>query len=321
MREEKEVVPCETVEEILADDRVRAPELEADMRPYSIKSLCILAGLLVPVCGATSPAQAGVIPWLYDSIFGYGWGGQGYGYGYGGATPYSVGYGGYNGYGGYGYGYSSPVYAAPTYSTPVYSAPAVTSPGALPPADGTYNAHYGPVIGYYGYTAAYGPAWGSCCDPCNACSTGNCSTPVETGKPATPTPLNEEVPVTPKKQKGLPNDDMEPRRDRGAGGSVGTDEVMPESENVPNRSRNSVDPDTMEAPLEEGGTEEGLPAGTKESYQPLSTDRNITSRQVPAPRRLRLPVPKSVARVVRVDRSVREQLVSSPVPSQLAANK
>ena len=84
------------------------------MRMISAKSLCVLFGLLVPCLGTTSRAEAGVIPWLYDSIFGYGWGGGGYG---GGGYSYGSGYGG----GGYGAGYAAPMYSTPTYSAPVMS--------------------------------------------------------------------------------------------------------------------------------------------------------------------------------------------------------
>lgn len=196
------------------------------MRAVSLKSLCLLAGFVVPCLGTSSQAEAGVIPWLYNSIFGYGWG-HNYG-GYGGGVPYSVGYGsmGY-GYGGYGYsaasyptyapsysnfGYggassscgcstgisSAPLMSAPTYSTPT---PVNSTPLNNGPADddGTNDpnvkTHYQPSAAYYDYYTGYTPGYvvdsGSCCVPCTSCGGGDCASPapVKSSKPEVqPTP-------------------------------------------------------------------------------------------------------------------------------------
>ena len=162
------------------------------MRTISAKSLCVLVGFLVPCFGVTSRTEAGVIPWLYDSIFGYGWGGSGYGGGmgggYGGGMPYSAGYGGW-GYGGSGYGasyapgysygysgYSSPSYAMPTSGagccgtasyatpsqgtgccgTPTYSMPLSPTPANSNPVTPSTDAP--PAGGLY--KSEYGPSLG-----------------------------------------------------------------------------------------------------------------------------------------------------------------
>ncbi|RLS51890.1 MAG: hypothetical protein DWH91_17985 [Planctomycetota bacterium] len=75
------------------------------MRLVSLKSFCLIASLVVPSLGTAHRANAGIIPRVYDAIFGYGRVGGGYGWG---ASPY-MGYG--------GYAYSAPVYAAPAYTT------------------------------------------------------------------------------------------------------------------------------------------------------------------------------------------------------------
>ena len=280
------------------------------MRVVSAKSLCVLFGFLVPCLGMSTRAEAGVIPWLYDSIFGYGWGG-----GYGGGMQYGAGYGG-----GYGMGYSAPMYSAPVYTAPVMSAP-------VAPVDGTYNAHYGPTLGYYdsgygGYDSSYQVNSGNCCTPCSACTTGDCATSIESAKPAPqPTPVEKTVPVNPKK-KGLPLDQFEGSGNGSGvrGREVPPDEAMPKEEIRPARPMGGVgEPTDFVEPIE-GGPEVG-PApvpGTKLNFVP--TDRTIAVRYVPAPRRSLVAIPRSAARVVRIDRATREHLSRTEPKPQLASN-
>lgn len=306
------------------------------MRTVSMKSLCVLAGFLVPCLGTLTRAEAGVIPWLYDSIFGYGWGGGGYGGGYGGGMPYSAGYGGY-GYGGYGYGsgmsYATPNTSSsgcctPSYSTPSYSAPVISTPTA--PTDEQYKLNYGPSLGYYdsgysgySYAVGYGPTYSSgsdnCCVPCSPCSTGDCGTSIESAKPAAnPTPIDSTIPNT-KKPKGLPGDNFGPTRNGGTGAGarepVNGGDALPLDQVKPARKLNdgSVEPDDLKTPVEE----EAPPGGTL-MYAP--TDRNIAVRYLTQTKRSRIAIPMSAVRVVRVDRSLREQLVHADPKPQLASN-
>ena len=282
------------------------------MRVVSAKSLCVLFGFLVPCLGMSTRAEAGVIPWLYNSIFGHGWGG-----GYGGGMHYGAGYGG-----GYGMGYSAPMYSAPVYAAPVMSAP-------VAPVDGTYNAHYGPSVGYYDYGYGYGSSYvvdsGSCCtpcSPCSACPTGDCATSIQSSKPAPiPTPAEEVVPVNPKIKRGLPPDDMVPATGTGVRGrEMPGDDAMPKEEIRPARPMGGVgEPTDFVAPIEGGPQVEPDPApGTKLNLVP--TDRNITVRYVPAPQRSLVAIPRAAGRVVRVDRATREQLIRIEPKPQLASN-
>ena len=307
------------------------------MRTISAKSLCVLFGFLVPCLGMSTRAEAGVIPWMYDSIFGYGWGG-----GYGGRMPYSAGYGGYGGgmpysagYGGSGYGGGYGMGYAPMYSAPVYSAPAMSAP--IAPVGGTYKALYGPSLGYYDYGYDYGSLSvvdsGSCCTPCSACNacsacgTGECATSIQSSKPAPqPTPA---VPVTPKKKKEPGVDDFSGTRpgvSTGTGGTGNTGvgfpnggEAMPETERRPNPrpGEGAVEPDPN---MKEPAVDDAPPAGNL--MQMVPTDHHIVVRYVPAPQRAQvvIPVPRSMARVVRIDRATREQLVRAVAKPQQASN-
>jgi hypothetical protein len=260
------------------------------------KSLLVLAGLLSPaLVGAR--ADAGVIPWVYDSVFGYGWG-----YGYGGMP--------YGGYGGYGYGGGYPVsYAAPAYTT-----------------------NYAPSYGYADYSlGGEYLADSSCCDPCsNGCSTGGCATSdccttaVQSAKPAAPepTPINQKVtPANPKKD--LPVDEFQglgPTRPGGTDkvNSGSTEEVLPGDENRPARPLpgGQVEPDRPDQGMQTPAPDEG--SGVREMMTPRQN--NIAVRYLPSTTRTRIAVPSSVNRVVRVDRATREQLVQGQSKPQLAAN-
>ena len=276
------------------------------MRTVSMKSLCLLCGFLVPCLGTAAPTQAGVIPWLYDSIFGYGWGGSGYGGGYGGGMPYSAGYNG-----GYGSGMSySPVYSAPAYSAPMMSSPAA-------PADGFYQSHYGPSLGYYdgGYSSGY-VADSSCC--CTPCSSGDCATSIQSGKPEpAPTPADEALPVPTKVNPALPKDDHGPAGGTGARGRVPpSEEALPTSR--PPRPMGGVgDPTDLKEPKEYEPGADPEP-GTQLNFQP--GDRSIAVRYTPIPKRSRVVIPQSASRVVRIDRTVREQPVHVLPKPQLASN-
>ncbi len=292
--------------------------MESAMRIVSAKSLCVLFGVLVPCLGATTQAEAGVIPWLYDSIFGYGWGGGYGGGGYGGGMQYGAGYGG-----GYGMGYSSPMYSSPVYSAPVMSSP-------VAPTDGTYNSLYGPSLGYYdsgygGYGSSYVVNSGNCCTPCSACTTGDCATSIESSKPApNPTPADKVVPVVPRRT--LPPDEFGPTNP-GTGlqgtGVRGRDlnggEALPETERRPGRQLNNGLVEPVVPPAEaEPPVDNAPPAGNL--MQVVPHDRNIAVRYVPISQRSLVVIPRSTARVVRIDRAMREQLSQTEPKPQLASN-
>jgi hypothetical protein len=281
------------------------------MRIVSAKSLCVLFGLLVFCQGATPIAEAGCFPWLFHPMYGGGWGG-GYGCGYG----YGMPYGGESGCG--------TCCPTPTYSAPVYSPPATPAPVA--PVDGTYNAHYGPSLSYYGYGSSYVVDSGSCCTPCSACPTGDGANSIQSSKPGPqPTPADKTVPVTPKNNVLPPVDQFGPS-DTGAGGTGNTgvgvptgDEALPETERRPFRrpADGSVEP--MEPPAEAvPPEEEAPPAGIL--MQVVPADHNIAVRYVPTPQRSVVVIPQSTARVVRIDRATREQLTRVEPKPQLASN-
>ncbi len=323
------------------------------MRAVSLKSLCLLAGFVVPCLGTSSQAEAGVIPWLYNSIFGYGWGNN-YGGGYGGGVPYSVGYGSMGYGGGYGYsgasypsyapaysGYSgapsscgcstgisaAPVMSAPTYSnpTPANSAPA----NEEPPTDGTTKSLYQPSAAYYDYYTGYTPAYvvdsGSCCVPCMNCANGDCSTSsTKSSKPeAEPTPA-ESI------KKGPSGDDFGPtkngtrngtRAGSGAGDiPVNGEEALPGSENKPAPkpgAAGEVGADGLQEPV----NNESPPDGTREQGGAVPSNRSVAVRYNPTLKRSSIAIPASVARVVRADRSSRVVVAGKPdsTLSQVAA--
>ena len=129
---------------------------------------------LLLVAGTTSAAQAGVIPWTYNAIFGpvrY----PEYGYGYGA-----------------GYGYRAPRYVvsyAPAYSYAPVSygyAPAWSGSSGCSSCSTSYSApaSYAPSYGY-----GYGSGCGSCgpvtqAPSCGDCLSGGCSTTPATANPA-----------------------------------------------------------------------------------------------------------------------------------------
>lgn len=297
------------------------------MRTISAKTLYVLFGLLVPSLGSATPAEAGVIPWLYNSIFGHGWGnnysgGSGYngGYGYGGGMASSAGCCGSS----YGGGYSAPVYSAPVYSAPAMSAP-------VAPTGETYQSLYGPTLGDYGYGYGYDSAYvvdsGSCCTPCSACTTGDCATSIESAKPApNPTPADNTVPVTPK-NKVPPTDQFGPSKSgTGVGGTGRTgvgvptdDEALPDTERRPNRKPLNESVEPLVPPAEAvPPVDDAPPSGTL--MQVVPSNHHIAVRYVPAPRRMVVAIPRSTARVVRIDRATREQLSRVEPKPQLASN-
>ncbi|MBX3444403.1 MAG: hypothetical protein KF774_18535 [Planctomyces sp.] len=124
-------------------------------------SAAILAGSLVLALPAAG--QAGVIPWVYDAIFGYGHHGWG--------APAYPAYGP-------GYGYASWGAAAPPIYTASY-APYV-APVSYAPATYYYGGLSSPACpsGNCGY-ANYGPA--GCCVPVDPCCNPCCGSPCGPG--------------------------------------------------------------------------------------------------------------------------------------------
>lgn len=215
-------------------------------------------------------------------------------------------------------------YAAPMYSAPVYSAPVMSAPAApVAPADGTYNSLYGPSVGYYGYGYGYGSSYvvdsGSCCTPCSACPTGDCATSIQSSKPG-PQPTLA-VPVTPKKQRDPTIDDFSGTQPGVAPGNrvPAVDEALPPTELRPIRrpANESVEP--MVPPAEAlPPVEQAPPEGNLSQVVPV--DHHIAVRYVPMPQRSRVAIPRSTARVVRIDRATREQLTRAETKPQLASN-
>jgi hypothetical protein len=218
-------------------------------------------------------------------------------------------------------GYSAPMYSAPTYSAPMMSSP-------VAPTNGTYNSLYGPSLGYddygYGY-GGYGSSYvvnsGNCCNPCSACSTGDCATSIESARPTpNPTPADKVVPVVPKRP--LPPDEFGPTNP-GTGlqgtGVRGRDlnggEALPETERrpIPRPADGAVEP--MVPPVDE----ESVPLGP-EVLVPGNPARTIAVRYVPTPQRSLVVIPRSTARMVRIDRATREQLSRTEPKPQLASN-
>lgn len=273
------------------------------------KSLLVLAGLLAPSMAHT-PADAGVIPWVYDSIFGYGWGYGGMGYG---GMPYA----------GWGYGGGYPV----TYAAPAYSA-----------NYGAYTTNYGPSYGYsdYSFGGEY-LADNSCCDPCatggcstGGCGTSDCCTAVQSAKPEVPgknpTPVDDKE-VTPT----VPKDEFGPTNGGIGAGRSGTRDRGLHNTNVPGAVEESLPsrelrpgarPNDLEVPVDPPVDEMQEPDPELERGKLNMIPRNghIAVRYVPAITRGPIAVPTSVTRVVRVDRAVREQLVKGQSKSQLASN-
>ena len=109
--------------------------------------------------GSPVESQAGVIPWVYDAIFGpvgsmYGGGGGGYPMSVGYAPAYSAGYAPYSvGYAPYNVSYA-----------PVSMAQYSSSGSGCNSC--SQAAYYGPVMGNEGYASA----------ACSTCGSGNCST-------------------------------------------------------------------------------------------------------------------------------------------------
>jgi hypothetical protein len=171
------------------------------------RSVAALACFSACLFGAPRTSQAGIIPWMYDAIFGYGHHQAGWGYGGGWGMPY----------GGYmtGYAPAYPVsYAAPmggaccgatTNYAPWYDSSGCCSPCGISPCGGCDS----------------GCAGGNC--PGGNCGTTPASTPPSQtpstgGSGATPTYAN---PATPPATRTLPEDQFRsaPARDRTTPGS------------------------------------------------------------------------------------------------------
>ena len=156
---------------------------------HAVLPLAVASALfLIP----TADAQAGLIPWSYNAIFGYGPAFPGYRYGYGAGYAPMAGYG-YPVTANYGYPVTT------NYGYPGYSIPATSYYG---PVTGAYDA-YGYDYGYGG-TECCNPC-PSACDPCGSgnCASGNCGAgynpdtqPSDIGNSPNPTEAQPE-PVTP----------------------------------------------------------------------------------------------------------------------------
>ncbi|MCA9080095.1 MAG: hypothetical protein KDA58_06020 [Planctomycetaceae bacterium] len=162
---------------------------------------CLKVLLLTAACSLpTASAQAGVIPWVYDAIFGYhgpAWGGR-----YMGGYP-AYGWGGYGGYASYGY--------APSYSVGYGYAPGYVGGYGASAGCGGCGTGYS-VSANYGWSGyGCGCATPCGCSPCSGgCSTGDCG--VTNYAPAAtddPQPTTSGTPSTFRK-KELPTDEFTP---------------------------------------------------------------------------------------------------------------
>lgn len=222
--------------------------------------ICFGAALL----GAPSRSEAGVIPWMYDAIFGYGHAGYG---------------GGYSG-GGYGGGYMTgyaPAYP-PRYVARMYRASYAFGGGDSYGYGATTN--YAPWYGYSAGGACCSPCGTSACSPCGTgacgggacgtgcengcgtgCSGGNCGGSGSTNVPSTQPNVNERTGPTPTwaspaNEKNAPADDFRsssgaPRPAAGAG-SPGTTPFNSYNPNAPNVEPNNSAPNFKPAPGEPG---------------------------------------------------------------------
>jgi len=141
-------------------------------RPAQRFGILVLALALVP--GQRSTADAGVIPWLYDAVFGpvrhYGYGGSGYvGTGYVGTGYVGTGYGGYST--AYRYPYAAPriSYAVPTYSGRSNCGPTGCGPAGC--ATTSYSVGYRPTYCSTGRCSTVLSAYRYSAGSCGACST------------------------------------------------------------------------------------------------------------------------------------------------------
>lgn len=193
-------------------------------------TLCLSVALaLWATLGSEAPraAEAGVIPWSYNAVFGYG-------------PIFPRRYG-------YTAGY------APMYGTPVYSSPmgwgANYGPGsaAWTPQMAPVTTYYGPA--YYGggvVNAGCGcnPCGYSACDPCAGnCPGGDCSTNTSTYSPdpqqeGNGTEVTPTFKPTPVEETRTPEtaDDFVPVERR----EEDTDFISPRSENKPETGRSTI---------------------------------------------------------------------------------
>jgi|GEM_PF-2396691 len=113
---------------------------------------------------APSTTQAGVIPWVYDAIFGP------VGSMRGGNSPM------YANYGYAGYAPTTVAYAPMSTAYAGSSGCSSCSQSAYYAPSGSYDAYYGSTQAFYGSASYYG---NSCCNSCNnscgSCSGGNCA--------------------------------------------------------------------------------------------------------------------------------------------------
>lgn len=294
--------------------------------------VCCTVGL---ISGVTTQADAGIIPWLYDAVFGPNYASYGGGY----SAGYAPSYGGYSAsYGGYASGYS--------YGNMGYGNCGTSACG---------SGSCAPTSAYYGY--------GSCassCSPCgpSSCPGGNCDagsqstyrSPASKATGKVPTPVE----TTPRTYAEPPVESTAPPAD-GGGFDQPTDgsgfeppiddgfrsrEERPDASSDPTnidafRMPGSVIPQRKPAPMEpdvpetenapgdpaEGGesdTNTVEPTGT--SRLPIlrfNLDEKITWHVMP--RRSRLPIRASFSNPRVVRQKVKINSGWTPVPTQDAS--
>ena len=124
----------------------------------SVIRVGLLSLLTLAMSGNVSRCEAGIIPWMYNVIFGTG------------PMVRPAYYGGYGG--GYGRGYSS-MYAPMGYQSMAYSAS--YAPASYAPASYYQPVSYAmPAWGWSGYSPAYSVGYGASYDGCSSYGTSDC---------------------------------------------------------------------------------------------------------------------------------------------------
>lgn len=247
------------------------------------------------LCLGASQAEAGVIPWMYNAVFGYG-------PVFGGSHAAYPGWGGY----GYGMGYSMTYPAGPAYG-PGYIAP--SSPCG-PGGCGTSTLNYAPNL-----CDTCNPCVCDPCDPCSPCGTGACGTGVNVPPPSA---VDSQPVPTPSPDQPSKSDDFGPSR-------LENRDVQPspEESNAPpfgfEKPMTPAPGDPSEpAPMQPEGAETNPMDAGDVKLEPLTIEVPVSSTLEPVRRRTGLTIGYRVPTVVRV--AISPSLPKAVVAPQLAGN-
>jgi hypothetical protein len=288
------------------------------MKFRSLKFLLIVGGAACLASGSATTAEAGIIPWIYDAIFGPVGSQQAL---YGGYAPtYGAGYGV-----SYGSGSAIPTsYYGPSYFGP---APTLGLSGSSPCSSGAC-----------GTQAFYGTA-SSCCSPCGgsgcatgACGTGTCGTgdcasgnsgaaPYSgaTSSPVTPIPRREDAGPTPTYGNGNPNPGTGSTAAPGFGPTRNREPAPAPMNDAYEAPRPASPASTPPAPA---GTRPAFPndsEGADATPGPtLNLDDKITWRSTPSRQRLTLQPSYTSASVIRKPVYPKSEWTTLPAEASIA---